>query len=142
MHWGSDAKRGRFKWRCPKITGKKRDRLKVDCDTPCTDSSYGFTCYTKPEWDRRIFTKIPRGSYSWKKLYKRRSASERVNKRYNDFGLDTARVRENCCWYHLAHLAAMNIHLDAWVKQELEESGLDKEGLLLRFLGIDAAVCA
>ncbi len=142
QYWGSDAKRGRFKWRCPKITGKKRNRLKVDCDTPCTDSSYGFTCYTKPEWDRRIFTEIPRGSASWKKLYKRRSVSERVNKRYNDFGLDTTRVRENCYWYHLAYLAAMNIHLDAWVKQELEESGLDKEGLLLRFLGIDAAVCA
>jgi hypothetical protein len=36
----------------------------------------------------------------------------------------------------------MNMHLDAWVKQELENSGLDKKGLLLRFLGIDIAnVC-
>jgi len=142
QYWGFDAQKCRFKWRCPKIAAKKSVRDKIVCNSPCTDSSYGFTCYTKPEWDRRIFTEIPRGSYSWKKLYKRRSASERVNKRYNDFGLDTARVRENCYWYHLAHLAAMNIHLDAWVKQELEESGLDKEGLLLRFLGIDAAVCA
>jgi hypothetical protein len=76
------------------------------------------------------------------KLYKKRSASERVNKRYNNFGLDTARVRDNCYWYHLAHLAAMNMHLDAWVKQELENSGLDKKGLLLQFLGIDIAnVC-
>ena len=79
----------------------------------------------------------------WKQLYKRRSVSERVNKRYNDFGLDTARVRDNCYWYHLAHLAAMNMHLDAWVKQELKKSGLDKKGLLLRWLGVStAAVCA
>ncbi|MDH7526538.1 MAG: hypothetical protein QHH10_14695, partial [Peptococcaceae bacterium] len=75
-------------------------------------------------------------------LYKRRSASERVNKRYNDFGLDTARVRENYCWYHLAYLSAMNMHLDAWVKQELEISRLDKKGLLLRSLAIGTAATA
>ena len=143
QYWGFDEKKSRFKWRCPKITGKKRSRDRIDCDTPCSDSSYGYTCYTKPEWDRRIFTDIPRGSALWKKLYKRRSASERVNKRYNDFGLDTARVRVNCYWYHLAHLAVMNMHLDAWVKQELEISGLDKKGLLLQFLGIStASICA
>ncbi|MDO9535162.1 MAG: hypothetical protein Q7J85_07485 [Bacillota bacterium] len=65
-----------------------------------------------------------------------------MNKRYNDFGLDTARVRDNCYWYHLAHLGMMNIHLDAWVKQELKKAGLNKKGLLLRFLGIGTAtVC-
>ena len=143
QYWGVDAKRRRRKWRCPKITGKKSNRDKIDCKTPCTNSSYGFTCYTKPEWDRRIFTDIPRGSALWKQLYKRRSVSERVNKRYNDFGLDTARVRDNCYWYHLAHLSAMNMHLDAWVKQELKKSGLDTKGLLLRWLGVStAAVCA
>jgi hypothetical protein len=139
QYWGYDLKRCRFKWRCPKVAGKKRDREKVACETLCTDSSYGFTCYTKPEWDRRIFTEIPRGSAAWKELYKRRSVSERVNKRYNDFGLDTARVRENCYWYHLAHLAAMNIHLDAWVRQELERSGLGKKELLLHFLSVGTA---
>lgn len=143
QYWGFEKKRCRFKWRCPKITGGKKHRNKIDCDRPCTDSNYGFTCYTKPEWNRRIFTAIPRGSASWKQLYKRRSASERVNKRYNDFGLDTARVRENCYWYHLAHLAAMNMHLDAWVKLELKKTGLDKKSLLLRFLEIGmAAACA
>jgi len=143
QYWGFDRKKGRFKWRCPKISGKKRNREKFDCDTLCSDSSYGYSCYTKPEWDRRIFTDIPRGSALWKQLYKRRPVSERVNKRYNDYGLDTARVRENCYWYHLAHLAAINMHLDAWVKQELEISGLDKKGLLLRWLGVSrATVCA
>jgi len=142
-YWGFDEKRCRFKWRCPKVTGKKRHRDKVDCKTPCTDSKYGFTCYTKPEWDRRIFTDIPRGSALWKQLYKKRSVSERVNKRYNDFGLDTNRSRDNCYWYHLAHLAAINMHLEAWVKQELKISELDKKGLLLRFLGIGTtAACA
>ncbi|MDO9535787.1 MAG: transposase [Bacillota bacterium] len=143
QYWGFDEKKSRFKWRCPKVVGKKSNRNKIDCTTPCTNSSYGFSCYTKPEWDRRIFTDIPRGSALWKQLYKRRSVSERVNKRYNDFGLDTARVRENCYWYHLAHLAAMNVHLDAWVKQELKKAGVDKKELLLRFLGISmVTVCA
>ena len=42
------------------------------------------------------------------------------------------------------HLAAMNMHLDAWVKQELKKTGLEKkELLLLHFLGIStAAACA
>ncbi len=143
QYWGFDRKKGRFKWRCPKISGKKRNREKFACDTLCSDSGYGYSCYTKPEWDRRIFTDIPRGSALWKQLYKRRPVSERVNKRYNDYGLDTARVRENCYWYHLAHLAAINMHLDAWVKQELEISGLDKKELLLRWLGVSrATVCA
>ena len=143
QYWGFEEKRCRFKWRCPKIAGKKSNQDKIDCATPCTDSSYGFTCYTKPEWNRRVFTAIPRGSAAWKQLYRRRSVSERVNKHYNDFGLNTTRVRENCYWYHLAHLATMNMHLDAWVKQELEKADLkEKEDLLLRFLGIEAAVCA
>ena len=143
QYWGFDKKKCRFKWRCPKITGKKKDRDKVDCTSPCIDSAYRMTCYTKAEWDPRIFTSIPRGSALWKKLFRRRSASERVNKRYNDFGLDTNRSRENCYWYHLAHLAAMNMHLDAWVKKELNITGLNKKGLLLRFLGFGTqAACA
>ncbi len=142
-YWGFDEKRSRFKWRCPKVAGRKRIRDKIECDTPCSDSGYGFTCYTKPEWNQRIFTKIPRGSILWKQLYKKRSASERVNKRYNDFALDTSRVRDNCYWYHIAHLAAINMHLDSWVKQEIQQTGLDKKALLLHFLGIGTAVaCA
>jgi hypothetical protein len=94
-------------------------------------------------WNRRIFTDIPRGSALWKRLYRKRTVSERINKRYNDFGLDTTRVRDNCYWYHLAYLSAMNMHLDAWVKQELDKTGLDKKSLLLHFLGIGTtAVCA
>ncbi|MEW5919864.1 MAG: hypothetical protein AB1796_02710 [Bacillota bacterium] len=69
QYWGFGEKKSRFKWRCPKIVGKKRNRNKIDCTTPCTNSSYGFTCYTNPEWDRRIFTDIPRGSAVWKQLY-------------------------------------------------------------------------
>jgi len=142
-YWGFDEKKSRFKWRCPKVAGGKRRRDKIECNAPCSASSYGLTCYTKPEWDRRIFTEIPRGSDLWKQLYKKRSVSERVNKRYNDFALDTTRVRDNCYWYHLAHLAAINMHLDAWVKQEMEKTRLDKKGLLLVYLGISTtAACA
>ncbi len=142
-YWGYDKIRNRFKWRCPKTVGPRRYRDRMVCNEPCCDSDYGLTVYTKPDWNRRIFTDIPRGSALWKQLYKRRSVAERVNKRYNDYGLDTARVRENCYWYHLAHLAAMNMHLDAWIAQELERLKLDKKKLLLHFLGVGTATaCA
>ena len=75
----------------------------------------------------------------WKELFKKRAFSEQVKKRYNDFGLDRTRVRENGYCYHLAHLAAMNMHLDAWIVQELERSKLDKKALLLQFLGVGTA---
>lgn len=92
QYWGFDEKRSRFKWRCPKKTGPKHNRERVDCDQPCCDSSYGLTVYNKQEWDRRIFTDIPRGSRLWKEMFKKRALSEQVNKRYNDYGLDRARV--------------------------------------------------
>jgi hypothetical protein len=37
----------------------------------------------------------------------------------------------------------MNMHLDAWVKQEMGRLGLDKKALLLQFLGVGmATACA
>jgi len=54
--WGWD-----LKWRCPKATGKHCDSC-----VSCSPSAYGRVIYTKPDWDLRLFTTIPRGSERWK----------------------------------------------------------------------------
>ena len=44
--------------------------------------------------DRRIFTPIDRSSYAWKKLYKGRTAVERVNSRLDvSFGFELHTIR-------------------------------------------------
>ncbi len=138
-YWGYEKKKNRFKWRCPKKVGKRKHRDQVDCEKSSRSSYYGYMRHTKPEGDMRIFTEIPRGSKKWRRLYRKRTVTERMNKRYNDFGLDTAKVRDHCYWYHLAHLAVMNIHLDAWVASLSKQKSLDKKGLLMHALGILSA---
>ena len=60
IHWGIDRNdRCRIKWRCPYIAGSAE--LAGAC-FGCSSSDYGRVVYTKPEWDLRIFTLIPRGS--------------------------------------------------------------------------------
>jgi len=141
-YYGYDPNRSRFKWRCPKHAGKKKYRQQAKCDRPCSESAYGRVVYNKTEQDPRLFPRIPRGSKQYRELYNKRTAAERINKRYNDFGLDLTRVRDNCFWYHLAHLAAMNIHLDAWVRLALKESGLSHEELACKFLGFHEDLAA
>ena len=75
---GFEADRSTLKYRCPA-------------------AHYGFTCEGQQQCevgagiripldiDRRIFTPVARSSYKWKRLYKKRTAVERVNSR-----LDTA----------------------------------------------------
>lgn len=83
--------RCRLKWRCP-LALKKIDSC--DCKDKCSPSHYGRVVYTKPEWDLRYFTVIPRGSDEWKLQMNKRTASERVNKRIlNDYKLELAHAR-------------------------------------------------
>jgi len=106
--------RCRIKNRCPLKLGK------IDfcpCKDLCSFSDYGRTIYTKPEWDLRLFTAIPRNSKEWKEDMKTRTTSERVNKRIlNDYGLEKARARgkKRWCWWLAVH--SINIHLDARIK--------------------------
>ena len=77
MLWNGFCKgRSRIKWRCPKACGK----VVTDCSN-CSPSKYGRTVYTKPDWDLRLFTVIPRSSAAWKGKMKSRTAAERVNNR-------------------------------------------------------------
>lgn len=106
--------RCRIKWRCPLACGKIDS---CDCKDKCSPSDYGRCVYTKPEWDLRYFTVIPRGSDEWKAQMNKRTASERVNKRIlNDYHLELAHTRgkKRTFWWSLVH--SINVLLDARLK--------------------------
>ena len=120
--------RCRIKWRCPRVMGKAT--AGPACDS-CSKSAYGRVVYTKPEWDLRLFSRIPRGSEQWKQLMKQRTACERVNDRIlNDYGVEKTKHRgkNRIAFFVLA--AAVNIHLDAQIKFARAKAGFD----LLRFI--------
>ena len=119
---GFNKSRSRLKWRCPLKAGSKRLKKNISCDCPCSDSPYGRTVYTKPQDDLRIFTKTPRDSKAWRKVYAMRSSSERSFKRIKiDYEIERSRVRSRKNWYLFIHFAAMNCHLDAWVAKAEKE---------------------
>ena len=110
IYWGfSREDRCRLKWRCPMACGK----LCENC-VHCSQSSYGRTVYTKPDWDLRLFTRIPRGSTKWKAVFKERTAAERVNNRIlHHYGLENSKSRGKKRISFFAAIAGFNIHLDA-----------------------------
>jgi len=114
VRWGfCGADRCRIKWRCPLVLGKC-DRCDA-CDS-CSPSPYGRVVYTKPEWDLRLFTRIPRGSKRFKDIMKERTAAERVNNRIlHNYGLENSKVRSKKRISFFATVAAFNIHLDAQI---------------------------
>lgn len=114
VFWGFNKDRCRLKYRCPLATGKIAS---CPLKGQCSSSNYGRCFYTKPSWDLRLFTKVPRGSDEWKEEMKSRSCAERVNKRIlNDYGLELSRTRgkKRIFWWSLVH--SVNIHLDARLK--------------------------
>ena len=108
--------RSRIKWRCQRVN--YHDGLNTFPPCPgCSQSPYGRVIYTKPDWDLRLFTRIPRGSDAWKSVMKERTAAERVNDRIlNDYGVEGGHVRGKKRISFRATLAAINVHLDAQVK--------------------------
>lgn len=109
---GVDEKRQRIKWRCPLY----REPDQCPKKQGCSPSSYGRVVYTKPDDDFRLFTKTPRGSEAWKKVYARRTTVERTIKRILvDYEIESLRFRAEKRWFWSASLAAINQHLDAQV---------------------------
>ena len=104
--------RCRFKWRCPNVLNKPC----LSC-LNCSPSDYGRVIYTKPDWDLRLFTKIPRGSNSWKLKMKSRTSCERINDRIlHDYGVENAHSRGKKRISFALTIAATNIHLDIQLK--------------------------
>lgn len=103
--------RCRIKWRCPRVLGKCE--LSDACSL-CSTSAYGRVVYTKPDWDLRLFSRIPRGSDLWKSFMKQRTAAERVNNRIlHNYGLEASKMRGKKRISFIATIAACNVHLDA-----------------------------
>lgn len=91
IYHGFEKSRSRLKWRCP-LALKKIESC--SCSDNCSPSAYGRVVYTKPSWDLRLFTKIPRGSKQSKEKYKIRTCSERINNRIpNDYKIHSLRIR-------------------------------------------------
>ena len=111
---GFEKSRSRHKWRCP-LALKKIDSC--SCAGQCSPSPYGRVIYTKPSWDLRLFTPVPRGSKQWKVIYKTRTCSERINNRIlNNYKIHSLRVRGKKRYSFMTMIAGINIHLDARIK--------------------------
>ena len=120
--------RCRLKWRCPRVV--KGAEPCESCNS-CSTSPYGRVIYTKPDWDLRLFTRIPRGSDAWKDKMKQRTAAERVNNRIlNDYGIedDSTRGKKRIAFF--TTIAAINVHLDAQLKFLAEHNPLNLDTLL------------
>jgi len=128
VYHGFCKDRCRLKWRCPRIAGGLEP---CEACASCSPSSYGRVIYTKPDWDLRLFTKIPRGSLAWKDNMKQRTAAERVNDPILiDYAVENTRVRGKKRISLLTTLAAVNIHLDAQLAFLIDQNLFDLDALL------------
>ena len=75
VYWGRDGKY--LKYRCPQALGKGVCRSRF----PCTSSSYGYVLKLPIAHDPRRNPPVPRETKKWARLYRLRSAVERVNSR-------------------------------------------------------------
>jgi hypothetical protein len=87
---GHEATRGTLKYRCP----ARHCGFKCPSDKRCNEGkSYGMTLRIKQEIDLRRFPPIPRATKQFERLYKGRTAVERVNARIKVFwGADDGNV--------------------------------------------------
>lgn len=126
VNWGFNKDRCRIKYRCPLACGKIDS---CPCKSQCSPSKYGRTVYVKPEWDLRLFTRIPRGSREWNSKYKQRTCAERVNNRIlNNYGVEKKhKTKKRISFFTM--IAGFNIHLDAQLKYLTLHNKLDLESL-------------
>lgn len=108
---GTEKARMRIKYRCPNVYHCDG----IHCDHKCSDSPYGRVVHTATKDNPRIFTIPPRGSDEWKNEYKKRTSSERCNKREKeDYKLESGHHRSTKQWYCRLYCIMMCQHLDAW----------------------------
>jgi hypothetical protein len=132
--------RFRLKWRCPRVT---RGIEPCDACADCSPSNYGRVIYTKPDWDLRLFTRIPRGSDAWKEKMRQRTASERVNNRIlNDYGIENDNTRGKKRIAFFTMMTGINIHLDAQLKILTQQNLFNLELLLNMKVDEDLAAVA
>jgi hypothetical protein len=80
-----------LKWRCPAVLDGRACKCTID---NCSTSAYGRVLKVKIAEDHRRFPGLSRDSKKWRRLYRKRSACERVNARLKNYlMLDEQRVR-------------------------------------------------
>jgi hypothetical protein len=88
-YWGRDG--NYLKYRCPEAVGKGKCRSRF----PCTASSYGYVLklpVMKEDYRRHL--PVPRETKKWTRLYRMRTAVERVNSRVKELlGLGNITIR-------------------------------------------------
>lgn len=89
----------------------------IDKPCSCTNSPYGRTIYIKPDYDPRLFPPVSRSSDTFKEMLNRRTTVERSHKRlFKDYDIEAGNCRSSRERFMRATMAAINIHLDAWIK--------------------------
>lgn len=110
-----EPKKGRIKYRCPKITCKG-GTVHCTCNDPCSDAKYGRNVHLVLKDNPRLFNTPPRGSNEWKLKYNAITSAERCNKREKiDYKLEDGKYRSSMMWYCRLFAIMMCQHLDAWV---------------------------
>jgi transposase len=88
VYWGRDG--NYLKYRCPYVLGKGECKSRFRC----TSSSYGYVLKLPIAEDVRRHPPVPRESKKFQRLYKMRTAIERVNSRVKELlGLGNITVR-------------------------------------------------
>jgi hypothetical protein len=114
VYWGV-CRPYRLKYRC----WYRAKGLEPPEKCRCSESSYGKTVYLKADYDPRMFTPVPRHLKAFKDKFKTRTSVERTNKRlFEDYAIEDYGARSTMIRASLATFAAVNMHLDAWVKHK------------------------
>ncbi len=109
-----EPKKGRIKFRCPKITCKG-GTPHCTCEKPCSDTKYGQNVHLVMKDNPRLFNNPPRGSAEWKLEFNARTSAERCNKHEKiDYKLEDGRYRSSMMWYCRLFAIMMCQHLNAW----------------------------
>jgi hypothetical protein len=89
--WGLEKGAGCLKYRCPAVTHGLSCPSFAKCNT---GKAYGATVRIRMEKDLRRFPPIPRATKLFERLYRGRTAVERVNARFKIFwGIDDGNMR-------------------------------------------------
>jgi len=93
----SSNRADRSQYICPKRSIKMINGVKhinLDCDNPCTTSSYGRVKNLTTHHNYRFCSAMPRSSEKWIDLYKIRTVSERtINQLKSFISIETIKVR-------------------------------------------------
>lgn len=92
LYWGRDGHY--LKYRCPEKSGLLCCLRQHEAVSRCTTSAYGLVVKLDMRDDPRRYVPVPRETKQWARLYKQRTAVERVNSRLKEhLILDELRVR-------------------------------------------------